>query len=49
VTYLRLYSRLPEPAEVALADAWLSADPSPHSWHRYAQVLLSAHELIQIE
>jgi hypothetical protein len=49
VTYLRLYSRLPEPAEVALADAWLSADPSPHSWQRYAQVLLSAHELIQIE
>ena len=47
--YLRLYSRPPEPDEIALADAWLSADPSPHAWQRYAQVLLSAHELIQIE
>ena len=48
VTYLRLYSRPPETAELLLAREWLGPDPAPQRWHNYAQALLSAHELIQI-
>jgi len=48
-TYLRLYSRPPEPAELQLASEWLGTTPGPGRWHDYAQVLLSAHELIQIQ
>jgi Protein of unknown function (DUF1549)/Protein of unknown function (DUF1553)/Planctomycete cytochrome C len=47
--YLRLYSRAPEPSEVELGAQWLGTSPEPERWHRYAQVLLSAHELIQIQ
>ena len=47
--YQRLYSRSPEAAEIDLAHDWLGAIPAPERWHRYAQVLLSAHELIQIQ
>ena len=48
-TYQRLYSRLPEPFEVELGTRWLGTNPEPERWHRYAQVLLSAHELIQVQ
>ena len=48
-TYQRLYSRAPEPAEIELAAQWLGLNPAPERWHRYAQVLLSAHELIQVQ
>ena len=48
-TYQRLYSRPPDPAEVDLATEWLGGHPSPERWHQYAQVLLSAHELLQIQ
>ncbi len=47
-TYLRLYSRPPDASELQLAADWLGASPAPERWHRYAQVLLSAHEFIQI-
>ncbi len=46
--YERLYSRLPETEEIDLAVEWLGGNPTPEAWHQYAQVLLSAHELIQI-
>jgi hypothetical protein len=48
-TYQRLYSRAPEPAEIDIAAQWLGSNPPPERWHRYAQILLSAHELIQIQ
>jgi hypothetical protein len=48
-TYLRLYSRAPEPSEIELGSQWLGTISEPERWHRYAQVLLSAHELIQIQ
>jgi Protein of unknown function (DUF1549)/Protein of unknown function (DUF1553)/Planctomycete cytochrome C len=48
-TYQRLYSRAPEPSEVELGAQWLGTNPEPERWHRYAQVLLSAHELIQVQ
>jgi hypothetical protein len=48
-TYLRLYSRAPEPCEIELGSQWLGTISEPERWHRYAQVLLSAHELIQIQ
>ena len=48
-TYQRLYSRAPEPSEVDLGAQWLGTNPEPQRWHRYAQVLLSAHELIQVQ
>jgi len=48
-TYERLYSRPPDTAEVDLATDWLGGDPSPERWHQYAQVLLSAHELLQVQ
>ncbi|MFN0125463.1 MAG: PSD1 and planctomycete cytochrome C domain-containing protein [Verrucomicrobiales bacterium] len=48
-TYQRLYSRAPEPSEVDLGAQWLVLSPAPERWHRYAQVLLSAHELIQLQ
>jgi Protein of unknown function (DUF1549)/Protein of unknown function (DUF1553)/Planctomycete cytochrome C len=48
-TYQKLYSRLPEPSEVELGARWLGTNPEPDRWHRYAQVLLSAHELIQVQ
>ena len=47
--YQRLYSRPPDPAEIDLATEWLGRDPSPERWHQYAQVLLSAHELLQLQ
>ena len=47
--YQQLYSRLPDPAETELGQQWLGDNPSSESWHQYAQVLLSAHELIQIQ
>ena len=47
--YQRLYSRAPEPPEVELGLQWLGTNPEPDRWHRYAQVLLSAHELIQVQ
>lgn len=47
--YQQLYSRSPDPAETELGKQWLGDKPSSKSWHQYAQVLLSAHELIQIQ
>ena len=47
--YQTLYSRFPDPAETELGKQWLGDNPSSESWHQYAQVLLSAHELIQIQ
>ncbi|MEN8864384.1 MAG: PSD1 and planctomycete cytochrome C domain-containing protein [Akkermansiaceae bacterium] len=47
--YKQLYSRSPDPAEVELGLQWLGDQPNPKIWHQYAQVLLSAHELIQIQ
>ena len=47
--YQQLYSRYPDPAETELGKQWLGDNPSSESWHQYAQVLLSAHELIQIQ
>jgi hypothetical protein len=48
LTYNRLYSRSPEIAEMKLATEWLGETPTLEVWRQYAQVLLSAHELIQI-
>lgn len=47
--YQQLYSRSPDPAETELGTQWLGDNPAPETWHQYAQVLLSAHELIQIQ
>ena len=47
--YLRLYSRKAEAAEIELATRWLGESPGQEQWTQYAQVLLSAHELIQIQ
>ena len=47
--YQQLYSRFPDPAEIELGKQWLGDNLSSKSWHQYAQVLLSAHELIQIQ
>ena len=47
--YQQLYSRSPDPAETELGAQWLGDNPAPETWHQYAQVLLSAHELIQIQ
>jgi hypothetical protein len=47
--YQQLYSRFPDPAEIELGKQWLGDNPRSESWHQYAQVLLSAHELIQIQ
>ena len=47
--YRQLYSRSPDPAETELGTQWLGTNPTPETWHQYAQVLLSAHELIQIQ
>jgi len=46
--YQRLYSRLPDSNERDLASKWLGESPSQKNWELYAQVLLSAHELIQV-
>jgi len=46
--YQRLYSRLPEEEERELANKWLGENPTQKNWELYAQVLLSAHELIQL-
>ena len=46
--YQRLYSRLPEEEERELANKWLGENPTQKNWELYAQVLLSAHELIQV-
>ncbi|MGI9239196.1 MAG: DUF1553 domain-containing protein, partial [Verrucomicrobiales bacterium] len=48
-TYQRLYSRPPEPAEIELGIRWVGDSPGPENWQQYAQVLLSAHEFIQIQ
>ena len=49
-TYVRLYSRPPEPEELRLGRDWVGQQPdSTEAWVQYAQVLLSAHELIQIQ
>ena len=47
--YQQLYSRSPDPAETELGTQWLGDNPTPETWHQYAQVLLSAHELIKIQ
>jgi cytochrome c553 len=47
--YQQLYSRTPDPAEIDLGMQWLGESPTPEAWRQYAQVLLSAHELIQIQ
>jgi len=47
--YRQLYSRSPDPAEIELGTQWLGDKPTPKGWQQYAQVLLSAHELIQIQ
>ncbi|MFT4547313.1 MAG: cytochrome c553 [Verrucomicrobiales bacterium] len=47
--YQQLYSRSPDPAEIELGTQWLGDSPTQETWHQYAQVLLSAHELIQIQ
>jgi hypothetical protein len=48
-TYQRLYSRAPESSEIDLGVQWLGLNPASERWHHYAHVLLSAHELIQIQ
>jgi len=48
-TYLRLYSRAPDPSEIDLGAQWLGTNSEPERRYRYAQVLLSAHELIQVQ
>jgi hypothetical protein len=48
-TYRRLYSRAPEPSELNLAREWLGENAPAEQWQRYAQVLLSAHELMQLQ
>jgi len=47
--YRQLYSRSSDPAEIELGTQWLGNEPTPKAWQQYAQVLLSAHELIQIQ
>ena len=49
IAYQQLYSRFPDPAEIELGKQWIGDNLSAKSWHQYAQVLLSAHELIQIQ
>lgn len=46
--YQKLYSRAPETREIELAYKWLGDNPNVESWNLYAQVLLSAHEMIQL-
>jgi len=46
--YQRLYSRPPDNKERDLANKWLGDSPTQKIWELYAQVLLSAHELIQV-
>lgn len=48
LAYNKLYSRPPEAVEMELAHNWLGESPTLEDWNQYAQVLLSAHELIQI-
>lgn len=48
-TYRRLYSRPPENSELELAKQWLGESATQEQWQRYAQVLLSAHELMQLQ
>ncbi|MGK0187828.1 MAG: hypothetical protein ACI9R3_003619 [Verrucomicrobiales bacterium] len=48
--YQTLYSRAPAPAEITIAREWFGKDShSEQKWQQYAQVLLSAHELMQIQ
>ena len=48
--YKRVYSRPAEPNEVALGKRWVGDQLDSHeTWAHYAQVLLSAHELFQIQ
>ena len=48
LAYHRLYSRPPAKEEITLATNWLGNSPDKEKWSQYSQVLLSAHELIQI-
>ena len=49
-TYERLYSRPADDSEMALGLQWIGDDAdSTETWAQYAQVLLSAHELFQIQ
>ena len=48
--YERLYSRPAEPRELEVGLAFLGpAEESQGKWPQYAQVLLSAHEFMQIQ
>jgi len=47
--YEKLYSRIPEAREIQLAQEWLGTNPNINRWNQYAQVLLSAHEMIQLK
>ena len=47
--YEKLYSRIPESREIQLAQDWLGNNPNINRWNQYAQVLLSAHEMIQLK
>ena len=47
--YEKLYSRIPETREIQLAQEWLGTNPNINRWNQYAQVLLSAHEMIQLK
>jgi hypothetical protein len=50
VAYQRLYSRSAEPREIEVGLAFLgSPEESRGKWPQYAQVLLSAHEFMQIQ
>ena len=49
IAYQQLYSRFPDPAQIELGKQWLGDNLSSKRWQQYAQVLLSAHELIQIQ
>ncbi len=48
LAYHKLYSRPPAAEEITLATNWLGNSPDKDKWSQYSQVLLSAHELIQI-
>ena len=47
--YEKLYSRFPDAREIQLAQDWLGNNPNINRWNQYAQVLLSAHEMIQLK
>jgi hypothetical protein len=48
--YEKLYSRPPTESETKVGVAFLeNATDKPNAWRRYAQVLLSAHEFMQVQ